>query len=283
VWPIVEREVPQSTVPGEKTSPTQPFPTKPPAYDVNAITHDVLIDLTPELKAEAIKLIENYTWGPLYTPPSLIEEGGNQGTIVMPGSQGGSNWPSGSVDIETGMLFVTSNLAPQVAGLKQPDPTRSTLRYRIWDGVRMPAPQGLPLLKPPWSKISAIDLNKGEIVWQIANGEAPDWIKEHEALKGKNIDFSKMGTGGRGGMLVTKTLLFAGEGAGLMNMMREPGGPMFRAIDKMTGVIIWEFKLPANQSGVPMTYMLDGKQYIVVAVGGRGYSSELVALKLPGR
>jgi quinoprotein glucose dehydrogenase len=283
VWPIVERAVPQSTIPGEETSPTQPFPTKPPAYDVNALTHDVLIDLTPELKAEAIKLIENYTWGPLYTPPSLVEEDGNQGTIIMPGSQGGSNWPSGSVDIETGMLFVTSNLAPQIAGLKKPNPARSTLRYRIWDGVPMPAPQGLPLLKPPWSKISAIDLNKGEIVWQIANGEAPDWIQEHEALKGKDIDFSKMGAGGRGGLLVTKTLLFAGEGAGLFNMMREPGGPMFRAIDKMTGAILWEFRLPANQSGVPMTYMLDGKQYIVVAVGGRGYSSELVALKLPGR
>ncbi|MDP7640547.1 MAG: PQQ-binding-like beta-propeller repeat protein, partial [Candidatus Hydrogenedentes bacterium] len=283
VWPIVEREVPQSSVPGERTSPTQPFPTKPPAYDVQEISHEALIDLTPELKAEAIRLIENYTWGPVYTPPSVIEEDGNQGTIVMPGSQGGSNWPSASVDIENGILFVTSNLAPQITGLRKPSPNRSMSRYQIWDGKPMPAPQGLPLLKPPWSKISAIDLNKGEILWQIANGEAPDWIKEHEALQGRGIDFSQMGSGGRGATLVTKSLLFAGEGSGLFNMMRDPGGPMFRAIDKMTGEVVSAFELPANQSGVPMTYMLDGKQYIVVAVGARNFPSELVALTLPGR
>ena len=133
-------------------------------------------------------------------------------------------------------------------------------------------------MKPPWSRITAIDLNKGETLWMVPNGETPDYVRNHPALEG--LDIPKTGNGGRGGTLVTKTLLFAGEGGGLYNSIPEAGGPIFRSYDKLTGEIVSEFVLPANQTGVPMTYMLKDKQYIVVAVGTREHPAELVALTL---
>jgi quinoprotein glucose dehydrogenase len=292
VWPIEERPVPKSDVPGERTSPTQPFPTKPPAFDRQGVTVDDLNDLTPELKAEATRLAAEYKLGPLYTPPVVSGTAGMKGVLVTPAPTGGANWQGGAADPETGMLYVSSGTQISPMALVH-DPARSEMNYISGNPEAAPAaarpsadgrppsprvfgPQGLPMVKPPWGRITAIDLNSGEIRWMVSNGDAPEWVKNHPALKG--VDLSKTGRYEHVGILVTKTLLFAGEGSGLFAVQPGSGGPMFRAFDKMTGEVVFEFKLPANQSGVPMTYMVNGRQYIVVAVGAPGVPAEFVAL-----
>ena len=281
VWPIEERPVPQSDVPGERTAPTQPFPTKPPPYDRQGVDPDELIDFTPELRAEAEEILSQLRHGPLYTPPSVAVEGGTQGTLMVPGSLGGANWPGGALDPETGHLYVQSATAPSVITLVQ-DRDASEMDYIQGRGAlrlrRGGGPQGLPLFRPPWGRITAIDLNAGEIAWQVPNGDAPDYVKEHPALEG--IEVGRWGRPDRGGLLVTRTLLFAGEGGG-MYAAYGSGGNMLRAHDKATGEVVAEIELPANQTGLPMTYMHEGRQYIVVAVGARGRAGELVALALP--
>ncbi len=282
VWPIEERPVAGSAVPGEKTASTQPFPTKPPPFQRQGVSPADLLDFTPELRAEAERIAERYTLGPLFTPPTVVEKGGNRGTLTVPGALGGANWPSVAADPETGLLYVSSGLDVNVLGLVH-DPERSSMRFvqgRRGD-LRLPeggGPQGLPLLKPPWGLITAIDLNRGEIRWQVPNSDTPDWVREHPALS--SIELERTGQPDRGGLLVTKTLLFAGEGSGLFAAYGS-GGPMLRAHDKATGEIQWEFELPANQSGTPMSYLAGGRQVIVVAVGGRGFPGEFVALALP--
>ncbi len=281
VWPIEDRPVPQSDVPGERTAPTQPFPTKPPPYDRQGVDLDEIIDFTPELRAEAMEILSQLRHGPLYTPPSLPVEGGTQGTLMVPGSLGGSNWPGGALDPETGHLYVQSATAPSVIGLA-PAPEVSEMDYIQSRGrIRLRGgggPQGLPLFKPPWGRITAIDLNAGEIAWQVPNGDAPDYVKNHPALEG--IDVGRTGRPDRGGLLVTGSLLFAGEGGGMYAAFGS-GGNKLRAHDKATGEIVAELELPANQTGLPMTYMHEGRQFIVVAVGARGHAGELVALALP--
>src|ERR1700676_3327274 len=273
VWPIEERPVPRSDVPGERTSPTQPFPTKPPPFDRQGVTLDDLNDLTPELKAEATRMAAEYKIGPLYTPHVASGTAGIKGLLMLPAATGGANWQGGAADPETGMLYVSSGtqISPMVL---VHDPARSEMNYISGNPEGPPAarsaadgrppspkvfgPQGLPMVKPPWGRITAIDLNKGEIKWMVANGDAPEWIKNHPALKG--VDLSRTGRYEHVGILVTKTLLFAGEGSGLFAVSPGSGGPMFRAYDKMTGELVFEFKLPANQSGVPMTYMVHSRQ-----------------------
>lgn len=290
VWPIEERSVDPTDVPGEWTAPTQPFPTKPPPFDRQGVSIDDLLDFTPELRAEAIEIASNYRLGPMFIPPSVIEEDGTKGTLNLPGSGGGANWQGGAFDPETGILYVSSTTVPTPLGLIH-DPELSNMRFIRGRGLRLPGsggPQGLPLLKPPWGRITAIDLNKGDLLWTVANSDTPDSIKEHPALAG--IEIPRTGRPDRVGLLVTKTLLFAGEGSGLF-ASSGGGGSMLRAHDKRTGEILSELELPANQSGVPMTFMLpvdeplegepSEKQYIVVAVGARGFPAELVALTLP--
>ncbi len=298
VWPIEEREVPSSDVPGEVTSPTQPFPTKPAPFDRQGVSIDDLIDFTPELRAEAIEIAKKYRLGPLFTPPSLFDPDGTQGTLLMPGVIGGANWPSAAADPETGILYVSSSTLPIVIALDS-DPDLSNMRYIRVMGRRMPrggGPQGLPLIKPPWGRITAIDLNSGEHVWMVPNGDTPEYVKNHPALEG--LEIPRTGKGDRSGVLVTKTLVFAGEGGGMYSAGYAAGGPMFYAYDKLTGEIVAEIELPANQSGVPMTYLVKMeedvpeedppiedepiyKQIIVVAVGARNHVAELVALALP--
>ncbi len=299
VWPIVERPVLASDVPGERVSPTQPFPTRPAAFDRQGMTLEDVIDFTPEVKAAALEVLRQYRIGPIFTPPSLYDENGKKGTVNLPHALGGANWPGGAVDPETSILYVQSVTNPCSVGLVH-DPRRSNMRYVVrrpdssgaragegeaQDLVGMESCAGgrqtwlLPVVKPPWGRITAIDLNTGEHVWMIPNGDTPDHIKNHPALKG--VDLPRTGKPDRGGLLVTKTLLFAGEGSGLFFTPPGSGGPMFRAIDKQTGAIVSEFELPANQTGLPMTYLMNGKQYIVVAVGARGVPSELVALTVP--
>ncbi len=312
IWPIEERPVPKGDVPGEWYSPTQPFPTKPPAYDNQGVSIDSLINFTPELRAEAEKLVAKYRIGPIFTPPSVSKLDGTLATIVSPGATGGANWPGGSYDPDTHTVYVFSQTAIALLGLvPSPNSTLSDMDYiQGTDGVAprpgrpMGAPpiaaatgpavrpaaaggegggpgltvQGLPLLKPPYGRITAIDLEKGEFRWQIAHGETPDNVRNHPALKGLNIP--RTGRPGILGTLTTKTLVIAGE-AGFFTTPSGARGAMLRAYNKATGNEVGSVYMPAPQSGSPMTYMLNGQQYIVVAISGGGYPGELVAFRLP--
>ena len=288
VWPIEERAVELSTVPGEKASPTQPFVTKPPAFDRQGVAIDDLIDFTPELRAEAVELVSRYKIGPLFTPPVVSRWEGPLATLMMPSTTGGVNWPGGSLDPETNYLYVYSLTQVSALGLVESDGVESDMRY-----VRGTAPspegpggqgappltvQGLPLVKPPYARITAIDLNEGEIVWQIAHGETPDNIRNHPALRGLTIP--RTGRIGRIGTLTTKSLLIAGE-AGFFTTSSGQRGAMLRAYDKATGQEVGSLYMPAPQTGSPMTYMLNGQQHLVVSISGGSYSGELVAFKLP--
>ncbi|MCY4122300.1 MAG: PQQ-binding-like beta-propeller repeat protein, partial [Acidobacteria bacterium] len=287
VWPIEERPVPASTVPGEQAAPTQPFPTRPAPFDRQGVSGDDLLDFTPELAAEARRIASEYQLGPLYTPPILAGEEGKRALLMLPQMTGGANWQGGAVDAETGVLYVASVTAPTAAGLVN-DPNRSTMdfvggfagrRGRARQGCNEIGPLGLPLIKPPWGRITAIDLNTGEHLWMIPNGDTPDCVRDHPALSG--VDIPRTGKPERSGILVTKTLVFAGEGGGLFATPTWAGGEMFYAYDKQTGETVWEMELPKRQSGIPMTYQIDGKQYIAMAMSARGEPAELVALTLP--
>lgn len=281
VWPIEERRVPQSDVPGEKTSATQPFPTKPAPFEPQGLRREDLIDFTPEMKQQALEIVSHYRFGPAYTPPSVVTEGGNLGSLLRPSLSGGANWQGAAVDPETGILYVSSISSVSPIGLRQ-DPKISDMRYIGAYGEGFPkgslgGPAGLPLIKPPWGRITAINLNTGDHVWMIPNSDTPDWARDNPALAG--IKLPRTGSFDQVGLLVTKTLLFAGEGSGLWRA--GGGGNKFRAYDKASGAMLHEITLPANQSGIPMTYETDGRQYIVVAVGAKGLPGELIALTLP--
>jgi quinoprotein glucose dehydrogenase len=293
VWPIEERPVEQSKVPGEKTSPTQPFPTKPPAYDRQGYSIDDLIDFTPELRVQALQIASKYKLGPIFTPPVVSQPDGPFGTLVMAANGGGTNWAGGSYDPETHIAYIPSQRITSSLGLVTPSPGQSDMNYITGSAAPRTAGagggggegggpgitvQGLPLAKPPYATISAIDLNKGEIVWQVAHGETPDNIRNHPALKGLNIP--RTGRPGVFGVVVTKTLVVAGE-RGTFTTPSGQVGAMLRAYDKATGAEKGAVYMPAGQTGTPMTYMLNGKQYIVVAIAGPGFPGELIAFKLP--
>ncbi len=283
IWPIEERPVEQSNVPGENTSPTQPFPTKPPAYDRQGMSIDDLIDFTPELRAQAVKLVSKYKLGPVFTPGALSKPEGPWATLAMATAGGGTNWPGGSYDPETHIAYIPSQRIVTTIGLIPGDPSRTDMAYMSGSAApRSPRAegadsgltvQGLPLVKPFYGSISAIDLNKGEILWQIANGETPDSIRDNPALKG--LDIPRTGRPGVFGVLVTKTLVICGE--------RNAGksAVMLRAYDKATGKEVGAVPLPAGQTGTPMTYTQNGKQYIALAIAGPGFPAELIAFKLP--
>jgi quinoprotein glucose dehydrogenase len=316
VWPIPEVKVERGDVPGEWYAPTQPIPSKPPAYDVQGVKIDDLIDFTPELRAEAVKLVSNWKIGPLYTPPVLSTAEGALGTLVAPGINGGTNWPGGCYDPETYMVYVYSQTGAGSIGMVKnpgqeishsdfdylrgtagtvprqnppmgssargeaqrqapPSPTQQSATPRRSAALTV---QGLPLLKPPYGRITALDLSKGNIAWQIAHGETPDNIKRHPALKGLNIP--RTGRPGILGPTVTKSLVICGE-SGVFTTPNGARGAMLRAYDKKTGEERGAVYMPAPQTGSPMTYMLGGVQYIVVAIGGGNYSAELVAYRLP--
>ena len=305
IWPIEERPVPKGDTPREWYSPTQPFPTKPPAYDGQGLSVDDLIDFTPELRAEAVKLVSRYRLGPIFTPPAVSRAEGPIATLTMGAQAAATNWPGASYDPETHTVFVASQTAVATLGLMPSPPGRSDLPYfqgTVLSGARLtggagsdaaataapPASeqqsagltiQGLPLIKPPYSRITAISLDSGEFRWQVPFGATPDTIRNHPALKGLNLP--PLGRpGNNSGTLVTRTLLVAGES----NFGPTPSrarGAMLRAFDKGSGREVGAVYLPAPQSGSPMTYMVNGRQYIVVAISGSGYPGELVAFKLP--
>ena len=309
VWPIEERPVEQGNVPGEWYSPTQPFPRKPPAYSRNGVSVDQLIDFTPELRKKAEELVSHYHLGPVFTPPVVSKAEGPLATLTLGTADGGTNWPGGSYDPETHIAYLYAcNACLEPIGLVQPPKGFSDMNYVYGTAgkeVKMinaagtnssadaPKPvkkgpsnewislnvDGLPLIKPPYGTISAIKLDTGEIVWQIAHGETPDLVRNHPALKGLTIPRTGQQTWNVG-TLVTKTLVIAGD-AQVTTTAEHPRGAMLRAYDKATGKEVGAVYMSAPESGSPMTYMLNGKQYIVIAVSGGTYSGEYIAYALP--
>lgn len=296
VWPIDERPVPKGDLPGEWYAPTQPFPSRPPAFDQQGVTVDDLIDFTPDLRKQAIDILRRYRYGPLFTPPSAANgASATKGTVQMPGAAGGANWTGAAADPDTGVLYVTSTHSPFVAEMisaRDPEATRgnapsgesfglvewATRRGDAVTGPWLEGPEGLPIFKPPYGRLVAIDLNKGEIRWTVANGDGP---RNHPAIK--HLNLPRLGQGGRASPLVTKTMVFLGEGGNDSVVALPPfgGGKMFRAYEKATGAVLWEMELPAGTTGAPMSYVFEGKQYVVVATGWKNTPGELVALALP--
>jgi quinoprotein glucose dehydrogenase len=282
VWPIEERPVPKGSVPGEWYSPTQPFPTKPPAFDRQGLTMDDLIDFTPALKQEAATILNDYVYGPIYTPPSFVGDG-KRGTILMPGAGGGANWHGAAVDPETGYLYVPSRTAPSVIQIDKADKTRSDFDYMRGGGAGLRGPQGLPLYKPPYMRLTAIDLNAGTIAWMVPLGDGP----RQRVIDLGMPDPGPLGGGAYTGPLVTKDLLFIGlRGNEAPDLVFGPARQIpkttesvLRAFDKRTGETLHSVVLAVSPTGSPMTYMADGKQYIVLAYGIAS-SAGLVGLAL---
>lgn len=313
IWPITETPVEIGDVPGEWYSPTQPIPSKPPAYDRQGVTPEDLIDFTPELRNRALEIASWHKMGPIFTPPVVSNIDGPLGTLMAPATGGGTNWPGGSYDPETNMLYVVSNSSVTSLAVVEPYPGQSDMAYIQGNAVSGPRTSGgagssagggrtafnaaererpvstrgnpprnllidrLPILKPPYGRLTAIDLKAGEIAWQVPHGQTPDRIANHPALEG--LDIPRTGQGASVGSLVTKTLVIAGEAELTTNQEGERRA-MLRAYDKATGEEVGALRLPAPQTGSPMTYELDGEQYIVIAVSGTGVAGRLVAYKL---
>jgi quinoprotein glucose dehydrogenase len=293
VWPIEERAVPQSSTPGEDISPTQPFPTKPPAFERQGFTEADIIDFTPELHSRALEIASHYAFGPLFTPPSLMTDG-KKGTLALPGAWGGGNWNTGAFDPETGIYYAVSMTQPTAYGLAKATDPKATIAYWIpFEGLnsgRLPGEivdsdfdetgglnvDGVPLWKPPYGRITALDLNQGTKLWTVANGDGPI---NHPLLKGLNLP--PLGDPGRPVALVTKTLLFVGDASNaIVGHAGIAGAARFRAYDKSTGQVVAQIDLPVGTTGGPMTYLAGGKQIIVVPVGGKGYGAGWIALGL---
>jgi quinoprotein glucose dehydrogenase len=285
VWPIDERPVPPSDIPGEELAKTQPFPTWPPAFDRQGVTEDDLIDFTPELRTQALEILTHYKYGPLFTPPSLYQEGRTRGTIQLPAGIGAANWSGSGADPDTGFLYVPSKTAVGMITLT-PLPKGMTHWPTVapLDGTPLPyvpngkvgppsihpahpqpptGPQGLPLVKPPYSRMTAYNLNTGAIAWQVPTGAGRENIRQHPALKGLELP-PLGGEGGQGGPLITRTLLVYG----LVGRLA--------AYDKATGATVGEVALPASPLGTPMTYLVNGRQYVALTLQG----GQMVSLAL---
>ncbi len=282
VWPIEERPAAKGSVPGEWYSPTQPFPTRPPAFDRQGVSIDDLIDFTPELRKEAVEILKDYVYGPLFEPPSA-EGDGKKGTILMPGAGGGANWHGAAVDPETGWLYVPSRTSPTIVQLVKPDPAGSDFNYLRGGNQGLRGPQGLPMFKPPYMRLTAIDLNTGSRKWMIPLGDGPRQKLIDMGLR----DPGPLGGGAYTGPLVTKTLLFLGlRGTEAPDLVFGTAGvprpeittkPVLRAFDKGTGETVHSVELDVSPTGTPMTYMINGKQHIVLAYGIAS-SAGLIAL-----
>ena len=279
VWPIEERPVEPSTIPGERLHPTQPFPTKPAPFDRQGISEEDLIDFTPEIAAAARELAEEFVLGPIFTPPIVRGSNGKRSTFVVPGAGGGANFPGATVDPETGIIYIPSVTRPHGMSLIPPPDDTSDWPYII-QMDRQVGPFGLPLLKPPYRRITAIDLNTGEHVWQIPFGKGP---ANHPMLE--HLNLPPMGSVyndvvAEGGVLITKTLLISYL-AQKDEIHPEAHGSILVAHDKMTGELLGEVLVDQRLHGPPMSYQVDGKQYIAIAGGGRDNDNELLVFSLP--
>ncbi|MDX1385145.1 MAG: pyrroloquinoline quinone-dependent dehydrogenase, partial [Thermoanaerobaculia bacterium] len=285
LWPIEDRLVAESSVPGEWTAPSQPFPTKPAPFDRQGFTESDLIDFTPELRAEALEIFDKLVGGPLFTPPIVGGAEGKTHMVQLPSQGGGANWGGAAVDPTSGVLYVPSKTV--VIGMSVNAPTARTPSDRDYLPLleRLEGPRGLPLVKPPWARLTAIDLGTGEHLWQVPLGDGP---RDHPAVAG--LDLPRLGSWpiaslAPGWPLVTPTLLF------VLTAEPVPGAPadrsgggsrgMLRSYDKATGELVAELEIPAAVGGAPMTYTVDGRQFLVVAVGARGEDHELIAYALP--
>ena len=271
VWPIPELPVPDGMIPGERTSPTQPFPSKPPAFALQGLTEKDLIDFTPELKAEAQEIIKDYVYGPIYTPASLPNEStGKRGTIFVPSAGGGANWPGAGFDPESNVLFVPASNGAFTPYMGTLPADESNLRYYRLQNRGVVGPRGLPLLKPPYSTITALDMDQGEILWQVANGDGMARVENHPALKG--VRMPPLGGGGRHPVLVTSTLLIHAQDTGY--------GPLLIARDKATGEELARIELSGSPQSAPMSFAVHGKQYIALTINSYPVP-QLVAFSLP--
>ena len=271
VWVIEEREVPQlPLIPGERLSPTQPFPTKPPAFERQGLSTEDLVDFTPAIHAEAVEILDNYTYGPLFTPPSVSVPGGNRGTILRPSAGGGANWMGAAVDPESAVIYIPSSDSISVPVVVETDPEESSLRYRriSYGGTR--GPRGLPLLKPPYSTITAIDMNRGEILWQVPNGDRAPNVENNPALEG--IDLPPLGGGGRHPIVATPNFL--------VHAQNYQDGSLLVARDKATGEELGSIEIPARAIAAPIMYQAAGNQYLVIAVLTEP-APQLIAWKVP--
>ncbi|MEX0842869.1 MAG: PQQ-binding-like beta-propeller repeat protein [Gemmatimonadota bacterium] len=274
IWPMLDTPVPVSDTPGERSAPTQPVPTKPAPYDRKGFTLDDLVDFTPALRAEALEAVRPFRLGGIFPPASLRDHpaDGTQGTLALPGTLGGTNWEGGAFDPETGMLYVGSHTTPSILSLV-PGGDRSDMDYVLAPSRVPQVQQNIPVVKPPYSRITAIDLNTGEHAWMVAAGDTPEDIRNNPALEG--VDLPRTGSpGARPVTLVTRSLVFVGEGQG--------GQPFLHALDKATGETVFSFELPAPVTSIPMSYAVDGRQYLSFWIGGvaEGVQSRLVTLAL---
>ncbi len=271
IWPIEERPVPQGDAPGEWYSPTQPFPTRPAPFERQGFSEDDLLNFTPDIFRQAREIASQYRWGPLYSPPSLQNAADStRGTITLPSALGGANWEGGALDPETGFLYIPSVTAPSFLSLV-PGGRTSDMNYIAGGGRGQIAP-GVPIVKPPWGRITAIDLSTGDHAWMVPNGDTPPYVAERLKLSPDSIP--NTGRASRAGLLVTRTLLFAGEGTN--------GSSNFWVLNKRTGARIARLDIPSGtQTGIPMTYLHNGRQYVVFATTGAGQPSEIVAYALP--
>jgi len=283
VWPIIERPVPQSSVPGEHTAATQPFPTRPAPLAHQGFTLDDLIDFTPQLHTEALKIVKEYRYGPTFTPPTFYDPapGGNKGTLTMPGTDGGCNWNCGAFDPETDTYYtIAVNVVADYA-LEKPRAPDATMRWRMREDdvtvFNVPGPHGLPLNKPPYGVLEAINMDTGEFRWRVPNGDGP---RDDPLLK--DLHLPPLGIPGRAAPLVTKSLLFVGESSSAVDLgaVTHGRGNHFRAYDKRNGQVLTTLTLPAGTTAAPMTYAVDGKQYVVVTVGGNRGDPQWIALGL---
>ncbi|HSM60404.1 MAG TPA: PQQ-binding-like beta-propeller repeat protein [Longimicrobiales bacterium] len=314
IWPIEEVPMPAGDVPGEWYAPTQPIPTKPPKYGRNTLeVPDDVIDFTPAMRAQALETLKRFKTGPIYNPPVAGDVNGILGAILVGNASGGTNWPGGGMDPETGIVYAPASTSfVSGASVTQPPEGYSDIAYlyglrgqtfRLYHaagtgqnpaapepprfvGPEIEAPvdvprldvDGLPIVKPPYGVLSAIDLSRGELLWSVPHGDTPDQVRNHPALRGMNIP--KTGQRGSVGLVVTRTLVIMGDPQ-VTTTEDHPRGAMLRAYDKQTGEQVGAVWMPASQSGSPMTYMVDGRQYIVVAVSGGPYSGEYIAFALP--
>ena len=278
LWPIEEKPVPKSKVPGEKLAETQPHPTKPAPYDMQGLTVDDLIDFTPELRQTALDLLEPYDWGPFFQPPLHRDnDEGKLGAVWCPGDVGGTNIDgTPAVDPETGIVYVTSQkgcsarlLVPgHERDAMEEMPTGTTINdFAVGGGARVGRVRGLPMYKPPYSKITAIDMNTGEHLWWIPVGDTPNNVLNSPALEG--VDIPNTGSGRQAAQIVTPTmLLYTGNAS--------DGTPHLYAVDKATGERLGQVELPGNPRYGMMTFMHEGRQRIVIQA-----PNMLMAMSLP--
>lgn len=269
IWPIEERPVQASDVPGERTSPTQPIPTRPAPFDRQGFTADDLLDFTPEIRERARGAAARYAWGELFTPPGVLNEDGTGGTLMMPSTTGGANWEGAALDPESNVLFVPSVSSPSVYGLV-PGGDVSDMDWIAGTGRTMVAP-GVPFVRPPWGRITAIDLDSGDHVWWVVNGDTPSHVPGRLGLDPGAVP--RTGKPIRSMLLATATLLFAGEGFG--------GDPVLWALDKETGRTVGRVDLPASVTGHPVAYLHRGRPYLLMAVGSVERPARFLALTLP--